>query len=411
MQNRREQMKSEIKTTLESDQDSCEVSIVIPCLNEAETLAICITKAFAFLCENDVQGEVIVADNGSTDGSRSIAEQLGARVIPVYVKGYGSALQGGIMAAHGTYVVIGDADESYDLYDLMPILEQLRAGYELVMGNRFAGSIKPGAMPPLHRYLGNPVLSFIGRLFFRSGIRDFHCGLRGFHRESILNLHLCTLGMEFASEMVVKACFQGLSMTEVPITLYRDGRSHPPHLNSWHDGWRHLRFLLMFSPRWLFLYPGISLILIGMLGMALLVKGPLQLGNVSIGIHTLLLSSAAILSGTQSVSFAILSKQFAVNAGLLPKDRKLEWLFKHISLEFLLISGTIIIITGLSCILYSVFLWSRVQFGDLVPEKMMRLLVPAVTMTMVGIQIVITAFFKSILALKTRSVQSLFLDD
>lgn len=385
------------------DSNCCELSIVLPCLNEEETLAKCITKAFAFLGDNDVSGEVIIADNDSTDKSRSIAKQLGARVVTATIRGYGSALQSGILAARGTYVIMADADDSYDLYDLMIILQQLRAGYKLVMGNRFAGSIKPGAMPLLHRYLGNPVLSFIGRLFFHTGVSDFHCGLRGFDRQSILDLHLCAMGMEFASEMVVKASFQGLSITEVPITLHVDGRSRPPHLNSWRDGWRHLRFLLLFSPRWLFFYPGVSLFLVGLMGMVLLVGGPLQLGDVSIGIHSLLLSAAAILSGTQSVSFAVLAKQFAVNTGLLPKDKKFQWLLEKVPLELLLFFGICVILVGLGCIFYSVILWSRLQFGDLVPEQMMRLLVPAVTMTMFGIQIVFTAFFKSILDLKTRS--------
>jgi len=396
-------MKPGTTNTAEPKYQDYELSIVMPCLNEVETLASCITKALAFLRENNVSGEIIIADNGSTDGSRSIAEKLGVRVVSIAVKGYGSALQGGISAANGKYIIMADADDSYDMYTLMPILEQLRAGHDLVMGNRFSGTIKPGAMPLLHRYLGNPVLSFIGHLFFHPGIRDFHCGLRGFNRVAIINLNLCTLGMEFASEMVVKASFQKLSITEVPITLYPDGRTRPPHLNSWRDGWRHLRFLLMFSPRWLFLYPGISLISVGILGMTLLVKGPLQVGNVSMGIHTLLLSGAAILSGTQSISFAFLAKQFAINAGLLPKDDKIERMQSHISLEVLLALGIITILAGSGSILYSVFLWSQVQFGDLVPEKMMRILVPAVTMTTVGIQIVITAFFKSILALKTRS--------
>ena len=379
-----------------------ELSIVMPCLNEAETIATCITKATRFLSENNVAGEIIVADNGSSDDSRSIATKLGAKVVEVEQKGYGSALQGGIAAALGTYVIMADADDSYDMYSLLPILEELRKGYELVMGNRFAGCIKPGAMPPLHRYLGNPVLSFLGRLFFRPGIGDFHCGLRGFHREAIVKLQLCTLGMEFASEMVVKASLQGLSITEVPITLHPDGRNRPPHLNSWRDGWRHLRFLLLFSPRWLFLYPGIFFILAGLFGMALLIKGPVQLGDISIDIHSLLLSGGAIAAGVQSVSFAFLAKQFAINAGLLPQDRKIERWQKHISLELLLTLGIISVAVGLLCISYSVFLWSQVQFGDLLPERMMRLLVPAVTMTVVGSQIVFTAFFKSILELKTR---------
>lgn len=395
-------MTSKPPSANDTTRQPCELSIVMPCLNEAETLATCIDKATRFLSDYQVVGEIIVADNGSSDGSRSIAAKLGAKVVEVKQKGYGSALQGGISAACGTYVIMADADDSYDMYSLLPILEELRKGYELVMGNRFAGCIKPGAMPPLHRYLGNPVLSFLGRLFFRPGIGDFHCGLRGFQREAIVNLKLCTLGMEFASEMVVKASLQGLSITEVPITLHPDGRNRPPHLNSWRDGWRHLRFLLLFSPRWLFLYPGIFLILSGLFGMLLLIKGPVQLGSISIDIHSLLLSGSAIVVGTQSVSFAFLAKQFAINAGLLPQDRKIEKWQKHLSLELLLILGIMTVLVGLLCIGYSIFLWSQVQFGDLLPEKMMRLLVPAITMTVVGSQIVFTAFFKSILELKTR---------
>jgi len=391
-------------TTSPTEYAGCELSIVMPCLNEFDTVGTCISKAKSFLTDNSVSGEVIVADNGSSDGSQELAEKMGAKVVPVAVKGYGSALIGGITAAKGKYVIMADADDSYDFYDLMPVLAKLRQGYELVMGNRFGGTIMPGAMPFLHRYLGNPVLSSLGRLFYSADICDFHCGLRGFHRKSIEKLGLCTLGMEFASEMVVKAGLHKLSITEVPITLYPDGRNRPPHLKSWRDGWRHLRFLLMLSPRWLFLYPGIFLILIGLIGMAFLTKGPLQFGNISIGVHTLLLSGGAILSGTQSVSFAFLTKQYAINSGFLPKDRSVERILNFFSLEFLLIFGCIIIVTGLITIFYSIFLWSQVQFGDLIPEKMMRLLVPAVTMVVVGIQIVLTAFFKSILGFERKSM-------
>jgi len=382
----------------------CELSIVMPCLNEFDTVGICISKAKAFLTKNTISGEIIVADNGSSDGSQELAEKMGAKVVPVAVKGYGSALMGGIAVAKGKYIIMADADDSYDFYDLMPILAKLRQGYELVMGNRFGGTIMPGAMPFLHRYLGNPVLSSIGRLFFSANIGDFHCGLRGFHRKSIMQLELCTLGMEFASEMVVKAGLQNISITEVPITLYPDGRNRAPHLRSWRDGWRHLRFLLMLSPRWLFLYPGIFLILVGLLGMVLLIKGPLQIGDISMGVHTLLLSGGAILSGTQSVIFAFLTKQYAINSGFLPKDQSVERILNFFSLEFLLIFGCVIAAIGLITIFYSIFLWSQVQFGDLIPEKMMRLLVPAVTMVVVGIQIVLTAFFKSILGLERKSM-------
>ena len=264
-----------------------ELSIVMPCLNEAETLATCIDKARGFLDRHGIAGEIVIADNGSTDGSQEIAVSRGARVVNVPSKGYGSALMGGIAAARGRYVIMGDADDSYDFTDLMPFVERLRAGDELVMGNRFLGGIEPGAMPPLHKYLGNPVLTWIGRLFFGSPSGDFHCGLRGFDRQAILSLDLQTTGMEFASEMVVRATLQGLRIDEVPTTLSKDGRSRPPHLRSWRDGWRHLRFLLMYSPRWLFLYPGLFLMIVGLLAGAWLLPGPRRIGGVELDIQTL----------------------------------------------------------------------------------------------------------------------------
>ncbi|HUJ71047.1 MAG TPA: glycosyltransferase family 2 protein, partial [Verrucomicrobiae bacterium] len=288
-----------------------ELSIVMPCLNEAETLATCIQKAQQWLAANHVEGEVVVADNGSTDGSREIAARLGAHVEPIATRGYGSALQGGIQAAKGRFIIMGDADDSYDFGNLQPFLDKLREGYELVMGNRFLGGIEPGAMPPLHRYLGNPVLTGIGRLFFRSPCRDFHCGLRGFNREAILKLDLRTTGMEFASEMVVKATLNKLKVTEVPTTLSPDGRSRPPHLRSWRDGWRHLRFLLLYSPRWLFLYPGFGVMLVGLLGGLWLLRGPLTVGNVGFDVQTLLYCAAAVIIGFQAVVFAVFTKIFA----------------------------------------------------------------------------------------------------
>ena len=265
-----------------------ELTVVMPCLNEAETVATCVRKAIGFLAESGISGEVLVADNGSTDGSQRLATDAGARVVPISDKGYGNALMGGIVAARGKYVIMGDADDSYDFTNLMPFVNELRKGADLVMGNRFRGGIAPGAMPPLHKYLGNPVLSFIGRLFFRSKIGDFHCGLRGFSRDSVMALNLQATGMEFASEMVVKATLAGQRVTEVPTTLSKDGRSRPPHLRSWRDGWRHLRFLLLFSPRWLFLYPGLALLVVGSAVTTALYFSPLRIGGAGLDIHTML---------------------------------------------------------------------------------------------------------------------------
>jgi glycosyltransferase involved in cell wall biosynthesis len=379
-----------------------ELSIVMPCLNEAETLASCIRKAKHFLSSHHLQGEIIVADNGSTDNSPTIAQAEGARVVSVTTPGYGSSLLGGIKAAQGKYVIMGDADDSYDFAALAPFLAKLRAGFDLVMGNRFQGGIQPQAMPILHKYLGNPILSRIGRLFFQSPIGDFHCGLRGFNREAILKLDLRTTGMEFASEMVVKATLYQLRITEVPTILYRDGRSHSSHLRSWRDGWRHLRFLLMYSPRWLFLYPGLILITTGILGMGILLPGPFTLGKITFDIHTLLISSTAIILGSQLVTFAILARQFAINAGLLPDKPYFRTIVEEISLEKFLVTGGLLILLGTLGIVYSVYLWgAKAQFGSLIPTQMMRLLVPAITLVAVGSQIVMFSFFKGILELKT----------
>lgn len=380
---------------------SYELSIVMPCLNEAETLAVCIRKAKQFLEKANISGEVVIADNGSTDGSQKIAEENGARVIHVPTKGYGAALIGGINSSQGKYIIMGDADDSYDFSSLSLFVEKLRGGYELVMGNRFKGGIMPNAMPPLHKYLGNPVLSGIGRLFFRVPIGDFHCGLRGFSKEAILKLDLHTSGMEFASEMVVKATLHKLKITEVPIILHKDGRSRPPHLRSWRDGWRHLRFLLMYSPRWLFLYPGIFMILIGIIITGLLLPAPLVIKGVTFDIHTLLLANVLIMLGTQIVAFALLAKQYAIKHQLLPKHTNFISLFDKISLETYLITGLCSVTIGLSGIVYSVIIWGSYNFGDLSTENMMRLLVPSITFLAVGLQIIFASFFKSIIDLKT----------
>jgi len=384
-----------------TDQD-LELSIVIPCLNEAETLATCIDKANGFLLSSRVAGEVLVADNGSSDGSRDIAVAHGARVVDVPVRGYGSALLGGIAAARGRFVVMADGDDSYDFTALQPFVDKLREGYELVMGNRFLGGVQPGAMPWLHRYLGNPVLSFLGRLFFRSPVGDFHCGLRAFERAAMQRLDLRTTGMEFASEMVVKATLHGLRMTEVPTVLRPDGRSAGPKLRTWRDGWRHLRFLLLFSPRWLFLYPGVMLTVIGLLLGGWLLPGPRRVGSVTLDVHTLLFATMALLIGFQMIGFALFTKVFAIGAGLLPEDRRVASFSKRVSLETGLTVGGLLVVAGLAGAFYAVGLWEQVSFGNLEPSSMLRLVIPAVTACTLGVEVVLASLFLSVLNLRRR---------
>ncbi|MEL6440620.1 MAG: glycosyltransferase family 2 protein [Cyanobacteria bacterium J06621_8] len=364
----------------------------MPCLNEAETLETCIRKAQCFIRENDLAGEVIIADNGSNDGSQEIARRLNARVVNVSTKGYGSALKGGIHAARGEYIIMGDADDSYDFSNLNPFIRKLRNGYDLVMGNRFRGGIKSGAMPFLHRYLGNPVLTGIGKLLFGSPCNDFHCGLRGFRKDSISSLDLQTTGMEFASEMVVKATLYKMQIAEVPTTLSRDGRSRPPHLNTWRDGWRHLRFLLMYSPRWLFFYPGIFLIIAGFLATLSLLPSP--------KVHSLLYSSTAMTIGFQIVMFALFTKVFGMGEGLLPEDRKFNRLLSYLSLETGLITGVILLLMGLAASIYAFGVWGQQDFGSLNPAQTMPILIPGVTCLALGIQAIFSSFFLSILGLK-----------
>ena len=374
----------------------------MPCLNESSTLAVCIKKARAFLKSYDIQGEIIVADNGSTDGSQAIAEDHGARVVNVSERGYGAALTGGINASLGKYLIMGDADDSYDFTDLAPFIEKLREGYDLVMGNRFQGGIKPGAMPRLNRYLGNPVLTGLGRLFFRSPAGDFHCGLRGFSKEAIQRLDLQTTGMEFASEMIVKATLHKLQIAEVPTTLSPDGRNRPPHLRRWRDGWRHLRFLLLYSPRWLFLYPGIIMVALGLSAMCVLLFGPLTVGATTFDIHTMLYASTAIILGLQTIAFALFSKVFAINARLLPEDRRLTSALKFITLERGLIWGGILCLLGLAGSVYAVAIWEKTSFGPLVPSMTMRLAIPSATCLAAGLQIIFASFFLSILQVRHK---------
>ncbi len=385
-----------------SPSDSIEVSVVIPCLNEAETLAVCIRKALVCLSENGISGEVIVADNGSTDGSQAIAEAEGARVVPVEAKGYGNALMGGIEAARGRYVIMGDADDSYDFSALGPFIEKLRKGNDLVMGNRFRGGIAPGAMPALHRYLGNPVLSGLGRLFFRCPVGDFHCGLRGFSREAIWRMKLQTTGMEFASEMVVKATLLGLRIVEVPTTLSPDGRSRPPHLRSWRDGWRHLRFMLLFSPGWLFLYPGLLLMIVGLGVGGWLLPEARQLVGATLDVNTLAYSALAVLLGFQSVLFAVFTRTFVSTQGLGPESRILNRLYRYVTLETGLIVGGVLILLGLTGSVAATLGWSEVDFGELNPSEVLRQVIPSVLAIALGFQIVLASFFLSVLGLKRR---------
>lgn len=379
-----------------------ELSIVIPCLNEAETLAVCVDKAWGFLRSSGVVGEVVVADNGSSDGSQEIAEAHGARVVPVPRRGYGAALLGGIAAARGRFVVMGDGDDSYDFTALQPFVDKLRGGFELVMGNRFLGGVRPGAMPVLHRYLGNPVLSFLGRLFFGSPVGDFHCGLRAFDRQAIQRLDLRTTGMEFASEMVVKATLHGLRVAEVPTVLHPDGRSVPPKLRTWRDGWRHLRFLLLYSPRWLFLFPGLALTVIGLVVGGLLLPGPRTIAGLTFDIHTLLFAAMAVLIGFQMMGFALFTKIFAAGAGLLPEDSRVQAFSRRVSLELGLTAGGLLALAGLAGSLYAVGLWEEASFGNLQPTRVLRVVIPAVTAGTLGVEVMLASLFLSVLELPRR---------
>jgi len=389
-------------TKINQTTDACELTILMPCLNEAETLATCIEKAKSFLECYGVIGEVLIADNGSSDGSQEIALSLGARVVNVAARGYGAAIMGGIEVARGRYLIMGDADDSYDFTALMPFVEKLRQGFELVMGNRFKGGIKPGAMPPLHRYLGNPVLTGIGRLFFKSSAGDFHCGLRGFSKEAIQRLNLQTTGMEFASEMVVKATLYKLRVTEVPTTLSPDGRNRPPHLRSWRDGWRHLRFLLIYSPRWLFFLPGIFLITLGLLVMLWLLPEPRKINGVTFDIHTLLYAAMAIILGIQAISFALFSRVFAAGMRLAPEDGRVASLLKVLTLERGVITGGLLIAIGVAGSVYALTSWGSASYGPISPESMMRITIPSLTALTVGIQVVLGSFFLSVLGLSHK---------
>ena len=378
----------------------------MPCLNEAETLATCIRKAQLGLERAGVRGEVVVADNGSTDGSVEIARQQGARSVHVAEKGYGSALRGGIEAAHGKWVIMGDADDSYDFSRIEGFVQKFRQGYELVMGCRLpagGGTIAPGAMPWKNRWLGNPTLSFIGRLFFKCPARDFHCGLRGFTKDGYRRMELKTTGMEFASEMVIKATLKSLRIAEVAITLHKDGRSRPPHLKPWRDGWRHLRFMLIYSPRWLFLVPGLLLAALGGIVATTLSIATVRIGGVAFDVGTLTVACMAVIIGIQLVAFACFTKVFAIAEGLLPEDPKFARVFGFFTLEKGIVAGLLVLVAGLALVAHAVWVWQQVDYGPLPYGENLRRLIPATALIVVAIQTIFSSFFMSVLGLRTAS--------
>lgn len=382
-----------------------ELSIVMPCLNEAETLQTCIEKANTFLKTNQIQGEVVIGDNGSTDGSLEIAETCGARVIHVPVRGYGAALFHATLEARGKFVIMADSDDSYDFLRLEGILEKLREGYDLVMGNRFAGGILPGAMPWKNRFIGNPVLSFIGRLFFRVPVKDFHCGLRGFRKEAFEKMDLQTTGMEYASEMVMKATLNKMKITEVPVKLHPDGRSRKPHLRPFRDGWRHLKFMLLYSPRWLFLYPGSFLLLAGIAGLLWLFPHSQKLGSLTLDIHSMLYAGLGILAGLQLVITSILMKEYTIQRRLLPADRYTSFLRTKVSPESIMLLGLLILIGGFLFFFFALQGWQASGFGEMQPADTMRLAIPSVVLILSGFQIFLAAWILALFRIKTKDSQ------
>jgi glycosyltransferase involved in cell wall biosynthesis len=376
-----------------------ELTILMPCLNEAETLGICIEKAYSFLSKYKISGEVLVADNGSTDGSQQIAKDNFARIVDIPERGYGAALIGGCNAAYGKYVIMGDADDSYDFSDLMPFVERLRAGDDLVMGNRFKGGIKKGAMPPLHRYFGNPLLSGLGRIFFKNNIGDFHCGLRGYNTVRMRELGLRTTGMEYASEMVVQAVINGYKISEVPVILSPDGRSRAPHLRSWHDGWRHLKFLLIHSPNWLFLYPGLVFLFIGLVFCLLLEISPLNFNGVVFDINTLLYSAVMIIVGFNLILFHIFTKVYAIHSKFIKTKNNF---FVNINTEACVLSGLCIALLGMFITIMAFKFWSGLSFGELNPEFVFRITIPASVLIVLGVQIVFAGFLLDILRINFK---------
>jgi glycosyltransferase involved in cell wall biosynthesis len=364
----------------------------MPCLNEAETIAICVRKASNFLVCSGIEGEVIVADNGSTDGSPVLALASGAHVVSIADKGYGNALIGGINAARGRFVIMADADDSYDFSQLGPLVESLRSGNTMVIGNRFRGGIRAGAMPFLHRFIGNPLLSLIGRMFFSSAIGDFHCGLRGIDREAALKLGLQAPGMEFASEMIVKATLADWRIGEVPATLSPTGRSRRPHLRSWRDGWRHLRFLLMMSPRWLMLYPGISLIVVGLAAQIAIARGPIVVSGIGFDIHTMLFAGGGVILGVQLVLFSVLARAIGVLKKVLPMRPTFSLFLRVFTLERGILFGLLLGTGGLGLAAYSVTSWAQAHLAALEPTVVMRVAIPSVTLMIAGAEVIFSSF-------------------
>ncbi len=379
-----------------------EVSVVMPTLNEAETVAICVRKAIDFFRREKISGEVIVADNGSTDGSQELATKEGARVVHVAEKGYGAALMGGIREARGKYIIMGDSDDSYDFTKMMPFIEKLREGYDLVMGNRFKGGIAPGAMPPLHKYFGNPLLTNITRIMFNSPCRDVQCGLRGFSKEAFARMDTRSSGMEFASEVVVKAALQKMRITEVPTTLSPDGRSRPPHMRSWRDGWRNLRFYLLFSPRWLFLIPGLILLGLGGIFGSVITWKTLTIGSLAFDTSTLLVCSMSVILGFQLVFTSLIAKAFAIREKLLPPDDRVDRFVKFANLETGIIAGLLLCLAGAALLGFAVWSWEQHNFGPMNYAEVQRLTIPGVTFIILGFQIVFGSFFMGILQLKFK---------
>ena len=394
-----------MNVTQPAQQDSLELTILMPCLNEAETLAICIEKAQSFLSRSGVRGEVLISDNGSTDGSQAIATGLGARVSEAPRRGYGAALINGIENARGRFIIMGDADDSYDFVNLDAFVERLRGGADLVMGNRFKGGIEPGAMPPLHKYLGNPVLSGIGQLFFRPGIGDFHCGMRGFNRDRIRALDLQTTGMEFASEMVVKASLARYRIEEVPTTLKKDGRSRPPHLRSWHDGWRHLRFLLLFAPRWLFVYPGLVAFLLGAIAVGIIAFGGIEIAGVGFDVTTMVYASALCVIGYQALLFFWLTKLFATQEGFLPASPRYRAIVAKWSAERGLLIGLALFLIGIAIGVVQVARWGSLDFGPQDAADVVRIAIPSALGLILGFQTMMMSFFSGVLTTPRRETR------
>lgn len=375
----------------------------MPCLNEAETLGLCIGRARKLLDDNGIDGEILVSDNGSTDGSREIARGLGARVIECPIRGYGAALQCGIENARGEFVLMGDSDDSYHFDEAFAMIRKLREGYDVCMGTRLKGSIMPGAMPALNRYLGNPLLTTVGRIFFSIKVSDFHCGMRAFRRDRIIGLNLVTTGMEWASEMIIKAQMAGLRITEVPVTLHKDGRSRPPHLKRWRDGWRHLRFMLLHSPMWLFIIPGILMFSLGLAGGIMLLHGALRIGDIGLDIHSLLVMSILVILGIQTFFAGVFAKMYSHITGILPYSERFQNFIRHFTLERLLVVSLALGIIGVSGFLYTFWKWYQVGFAALDYQVTMRYLTPSLTLIAVSVQGIFNGFMLSLLFLKTKS--------